>query len=123
MALAPVPAPRVSGVPEIDRLADRLRTNEDDVRDPPDVEEELRQTVLGSFRTPKWSWCGRFQTRGGARAKPLPGRERPCLRAPRSAGLHRLHIQAAIALYAQRWAEDCLENMLAVLRWLWGRGG
>ena len=31
------------------------------------------------------------------------------------ARLHRLHIQAAIALYAQKWAEDCLANMLAVL--------
>ena len=128
-ALAPAPAPLVSGVPGILLLADRLRTNEGNIRDSPDVQFELRQTVFSVRWEHPDAQMDRVQAMDQATletkirlySKHAEGHRQNYRQAVKDlasavpARLHRLHIQAAIALYAQRWAEDCLANMLAVL--------
>ena len=128
-ALAPAPAPLVSGVPGILLLADRLRTNEGNIRDSPDVQFELRQTVFSVRWEHPDAQMDRVQAMDQATletkirlySKHAEGHRQNYRQAVKDlasavpARLHRLHIQAAIALYAQRWAEDSLANMLAVL--------
>jgi hypothetical protein len=128
-ALAPAPAPLVSGVPGILLLADRLRTNEGNIRDSPDVQFELRQTVFSVRWEHPDAQVDRVQAMDQATletkirlyTKRAEGHQQNYRQAIKDlasvvpARLPRLHIQAAIALYAQRWAEDCLANMLAVL--------
>ena len=128
-ALAPAPAPLVSGVPGILLLADRLRTNEDNIRNSPDVQFELRQTVFSVRWEHPDAQMDRVQAMDQATletkirlySKHAEGHRQNYRQAVNDlasavpARLPRLHIQAAIALYAQRWAEDCLANMLAVL--------
>jgi len=128
-ALAPAPAPLVSGVPGILLLADRLRTNEGNIRDSPDVQFELRQTVFSVRWEHPDAQMDRVQAMDQATletkirlySKHAEGHRQNYRQAVKDlasavpARLPRLHTQAAIALYAQRWAEDCLANMLAVL--------